>query len=290
MLMADDSNPTDFVFYTWNEFYSTGGCTFTDGGPIEVTNIVVNPTNVVQEFILHGYRVVDSQNQGVIIHFDFTNMQERQCVDSDYELWSPSDSSNQTGSNCLLGETIAYKRRKRLAECFNGDLKESENFTKICPCTREDYECDYCFEENGLFCEKINDCTPDPPPCINGYYQLSSGYRLVPGTICNLDTGLNLFLSPFPCGLNETTSSSTSSPVETAPRHTPAGLAVLIAFLVLGATGALLGALWFLNKKKNFVNFKSFRPLPLSSIYNNQESTALDEDLLEKKPRDEAEE
>lgn len=70
----------------------------------------------IQAFLLQGYRPnTDGSRTGVLINVDFTNLHERQCnqvliisnrkgVDSDYELWSPSDNRNATySSDCILG-------------------------------------------------------------------------------------------------------------------------------------------------------------------------------------------
>jgi len=264
MLMANLTSATDLVSYSWNEGYSFTTCKFASF-PFEVENIVVDPTSTSTQFVVHGYRVQSGVKTGVIVHFDFSGLHERQCEDSDYEIWSPTDSQNITGS-CYLGQQLAYTRRRRFAECFNGDDFEPLSVLKSCPCSREDYECDFCYEYKDLFCEQISGCVVDPAPCSGGFQNVSNGYRLIAEDKCTLlNGGLNLLPKPIPCD-----GGSVSSPSHRAKGGVVTAVVIVIILIVI----AMAGGGFYLYKKNKNLSFKYLRP-------GGDDSTALDEDLLE---------
>jgi len=273
-MWLDYSDTTANVYYTWDEFYSTVGCQFTNT-PMQVTNIFVDPEEKPEAFTLHGYRTAaGGKVSGVIVHIDFTNLNERSCTDSDYELWSPYDSITDS-EHCELGAQVNYRRRRRLADCYMGDQEEQSNPVP-CPCVREDFECDVCYELIQGFCQLMDECTDSTINCTNGRLKHPTGYRRIPGDIC--EGGVDLSATYEECG--EPVVSGQSSP----HKNVGAGVTVLIVFLVIGLLGAAAGTLWYLNKKKNLFQFKSFSPLPMSAMYENGElSTALDDDLIEQR-------
>ena len=81
-------------------------------------------------------------------------MERAGAPSSDYELWSPSD-GRADGNKCLLGHQVRYTRRRRAAQCFNGQQYERAEFRKNCPCAEEDYECDFGYERSS-----------DTGPCV----------------------------------------------------------------------------------------------------------------------------
>ena len=52
---------------------------------------------------------------------------------------APSD-GRADGNKCLIGHQVRYTRRRRAAQCFNGQQYERAEFRKNCPCAEEDYE------------------------------------------------------------------------------------------------------------------------------------------------------
>jgi len=58
---------------------------------------------------------------------------------SDYEIYVPSHTS------CIMGRKTYLIRRKRDSRCWDDQDIEKEHFVKMCPCTNEDWECDYGF-------------------------------------------------------------------------------------------------------------------------------------------------
>ena len=82
---------------------------------------------------------------------------------------------------------MRYTRRRRAAACFNGEQYERSEFRKTCPCTEEDYECDYGYEratESGP-CVAVMAISSAPPADCRGTYNVSNGYRLVAGDTCD---------------------------------------------------------------------------------------------------------
>jgi hypothetical protein len=135
----------------------------------------------------------------VLIQLDFSKLFDRKCdinkdkpQDSkDLELWKPKYSSSDSKS-CVMGSETEYYRRKKDADCYIGD-KFGTPITKSteCPCTEEDYECDYEFieDKDGKCVLKGKELIPKGS-CLNGEkkYFGSSGYRLIPGNTCNMDS------------------------------------------------------------------------------------------------------
>ena len=131
---------------------------------------------------------------------DFADIHQRQCTgadvpdtpSSDFEKWYPEK------SGCLLGLKYEYIRRKRDATCYIG--KNSQSFTVIssCACTREDYECSPCFEEDderNCVASNTDDPScpilPDTSVCNtnpNSFYYKSRGYQLIDFDQCASDS------------------------------------------------------------------------------------------------------
>ena len=148
--MAKNLEVTSSILYTWNEGYNITECSLGSGYSLLVQDIISEPIDTAETFIVYGSRVVGNSEVGVLFHVDFSNFHEvivlnwrridslqAECTDADYEYWSPVD---QNGLPCVLGETVTYRRRKQLSECFNDEQTDNLVSTKACPCTLEDYE------------------------------------------------------------------------------------------------------------------------------------------------------
>jgi len=114
IVMAPNLNGTKEVYYTWNEG-KTWHAQSISNVPLDVTNIIIEPLSVSQEFVVYG-QVYDPENPnptGVIVTIDFKDLHEPQCKgvdnpgdkDSDYELWTPFDGRHGANNNkCFLGQ------------------------------------------------------------------------------------------------------------------------------------------------------------------------------------------
>jgi len=243
-----------------------------------VQNIVVDPQSNSQQFIIQGFRPSATIGQrGILIFVDFTNFHQQKCTDNDYETWSPYDPVD--GSSCLLGQTTLYRRRKRNSACFNGQDYEPIVTTTRCPCTRDDFECDYCFETSSInpdmcvLSTSDNCASPSTKPPINcvGTWNLTKGYRTVPGSKCDPNAMGSVASSYLPtvmqCSpitgtkLVPTTKQSTTFATTNQPENTSqksnGGLLAALAILVISLVVLISAmALFFLIKNKKLSYFR----------------------------------
>jgi hypothetical protein len=181
--------------YSWDEGKSWNNLTISEH-LIEVDNIIIEPTNTAEKFIVYGRKTTKGEDKsagGVIIYVDFFPLHERYCVlpdqpdteESDYETWSPN---GKITPNCLLGRKTSYIRKKRDSKCFNDEKFEKWNFIEFCTCSEEDWECDYgYFRRNNQGSCVTESGVPDNftvPEVCDDYYSITQGYRKVAGDTC----------------------------------------------------------------------------------------------------------
>lgn len=201
IVIADDQHPTDMVLYSWDEGLTWQELRFSPE-KIMVKNIIIEPSSTALHFVVYGETMTKKgKKRGIVVGLNFASLNERRCnnpeepdsQNSDYEKWSPSD--GREGHSCLLGKKMIYIRRKREADCFNGQDFERKSLVEYCTCTNYDYECDEGFTRpsHSESCTPINPDThrlPEegeihtPPENCHSYFQISRGYRKVPGNEC----------------------------------------------------------------------------------------------------------
>jgi hypothetical protein len=220
IVMANDVEASDTVYYSWNEGASWSPFKFSEK-KLEIDNIIIEPTATSQKFMVYGSRKASKAGDknekpvGAVYFLDFSELHARKCKgveapgtpDSDYERWSPSD--GRLGDKCLLGHQITYVRRKRDSQCFNGQKLDRMNYVKDCACTENDYECDvgYTRKMDGGPCTRVDAMTSadvmkatglPPSNCPSGTtYKVSNGYRKVAGDTCT--AGVDRNPSVFDC-------------------------------------------------------------------------------------------
>eukprot|EP01090_Pellita_catalonica_P020330 TRINITY_DN721_c0_g1_i1.p1 TRINITY_DN721_c0_g1~~TRINITY_DN721_c0_g1_i1.p1 ORF type:complete len:673 (+),score=105.85 TRINITY_DN721_c0_g1_i1:77-2020(+) len=182
VLMAQNDETTRTLKYSWNEGIDWVECIFADE-EVDVIEIFVEPTSTAKSFLLKGEVINGGIPESILYHVDFTMYHERECSDRDYEDWSPADSLG----HCLNGEKRIYTRRKRDAACFNNLDLDHEKLAQACTCTRNDYECDFCFHdakdgECKFYCTD-HASVSQPEPC-EGTWMKSQGYRKTAGNKC----------------------------------------------------------------------------------------------------------
>mmetsp|Transcript_2878 Transcript_2878/g.3209 ORF Transcript_2878/g.3209 Transcript_2878/m.3209 type:complete len:830 (+) Transcript_2878:64-2553(+) len=268
VVAAADTYETDSILYTWTEGQKWSTCNFTADAKFEkvdITNIISEPGALSTKFIAWGTRrpTEADPSKGVILHLDFSNQKPTQCnlaspgsEESDYEKWSPSDSV--TTDKCLMGQRVQYIRRKPFRDCYNGPEFNATKYLKVsvCPCSEEDFECDYCFveDDNGKCVfntedEKCPEYDPNLPPSqCDGTWHKTQGYRLVPGNQCDKTKGIQ---DRFPVETPCPPSSPTPAPTAAAkPIHeTHVGRAIFVIFVLVVLLVAILGALWYISGK-----------------------------------------
>lgn len=194
-MAAPDQEATKEIKYSWNEGL-TWESVEVSKTPIQITNIIIEPTNTGVHFIVYG-RTSSKNNtkepKGVVISVDFDSLHERTCRDpehpddpnSDYEKWSPN---GVVSEKCLMGHQSTYIRRKRDARCWNPEQWDRWFSFENCECTEEDWECDLGYEraKDGTCVSQTNETISyDPPEECNGdFYYVTQGYRKVAGNTC----------------------------------------------------------------------------------------------------------
>ena len=215
--MAKNNEATKEVLYSYNEGISWHTLELSDY-PFVVSNIIIEPQSISQEFVVYGtyYPPGHDQPKGIVFTLDFKGLHEPQCkgadrpgdADSDFELWTPFD-GRHGDQKCFMGQQITYIRRKQNSECFNGEELERKILRSYCQCTEMDYECDYGYTKEG----DSNQCVKEPwftqkkeaevaaeqqnMCATHGFYTVSQGYRKVPGNKCF--GGLDLNPTVYSC-------------------------------------------------------------------------------------------
>lgn len=189
-----DEGPTDIIQYSLNHgkvWRSVG----LPEGEIRAKALTTTPDSTSMKFFLLGVKRRGSKTEHWVFSIDFEDMHEGKCKEDDFEEWAARVDKDGKRS-CVMGREQFYKRRKAKAECFIREKKfeEIEPSFKTCPCTEEDFECDYNFvrSKDGKECVRDGPL-PDPKGvCKNGAkkYKASSGYRKIPGNGC--EGGVNL--------------------------------------------------------------------------------------------------
>ena len=154
-------------------------------------------TSTSLQFIVYGEsETKKGKKSGFAAGINFAGLNQQTCrnpqdpdtQNSDYEKWVPKDASGE--HTCHLGMKTFYTRRKREAQCFNPLGWEVRHFTEFCTCTDEDYECDVGYERVSIEapCTPIHAISEEeknkPPVLCHGHYEISRGYRRIPGTAC----------------------------------------------------------------------------------------------------------
>jgi len=246
-LFAEDGQPTNNLKYSWTQGLSHYECSFTSQ-PVLITGIATEPDNKARTFIIYGTR----DGKGVLVHVDF-NTAVRECTADDFEQWSP------LGSKCLLGERYVYTRRKQDRPCAVNLEHESKEVISSCPCTEEDYECDFCYSPTGSrpsLCRKVCDDfdpTKEPPECIDYWFE-TKGYRLVPGNKCDRSSPVSKALEPTQrrCGFIPDDKPDTPTSDKRLSAVAAFGIALVIVFILV--SGLVVGVLILSVTSQKFRN------------------------------------
>ncbi|KAF8325469.1 Oligoxyloglucan reducing end-specific cellobiohydrolase [Cantharellus anzutake] len=196
MVLADDEEPTDFVWYSWND--GKDWEKYNLGAKLRVRLLTTIPDSTSQKFILLGTLSRQDPNIGqgrhAIVFLDFALMKKRKCSQDDMEKWMARTAK---GKECLMGHKQWYWRRKADVDCYVGDkFRDPEEHEENCPCEEEDYECDYNYVLQNGKCVAVGPEPIGPGVCKgespNEKYLGSSGYRLIPGNTCTREGGVIL--------------------------------------------------------------------------------------------------
>ncbi|KAI4897850.1 hypothetical protein NFI96_027496 [Prochilodus magdalenae] len=160
--------------------------------PVFIAGLASEPGTKTLNISVFGYRPEDDdQPMWVAVTIDFEQLLTRECAESDYEEWL-AHSDNKRGSEtdgCVLGYKETFRRLKKMSVCRNGRNYVVSKQQTPCPCTKEDYMCDYGYyhNENSSECVEETDFKDKKVEvCINGQLEElhTRGYRKIPSDKC----------------------------------------------------------------------------------------------------------
>uniref|UniRef100_A0A7N8X920 Sortilin-like n=1 Tax=Mastacembelus armatus TaxID=205130 RepID=A0A7N8X920_9TELE len=203
---------------------------------------------------LWGYR--NDFSKWVVITIDFRKLLSRDCTEGDYVQWL-AHSTDSSGSNdgCVLGYKETFLRLRKDSVCWNGRDYAAAKKLSPCPCTVDDYHCDFGYYRpmNSSECVEQEEIQGRPLEfCLNGTIEQlqTSGYRKIPGDQCEggfqpdrKETNLRRM-----CNINTPSQnplvSSFNSTTETSSLNAAVVAMVVIAILL---TSAVAGV-WLVKK------------------------------------------
>uniref|UniRef100_A0A673WJ81 Sortilin 1a n=1 Tax=Salmo trutta TaxID=8032 RepID=A0A673WJ81_SALTR len=161
--------------------------------PLYFTGLALEPGAHSMNLSLWGYRV---GLQGPLSHYwvsvtiDFKQLLFRDCGEGDYVQWlAHSDDLNNPNDGCILGYKERFLRLRKDSVCWNGRDYVITTQPTPCPCTLDDYQCDYGYyrAENSSECVEQADLKGHVLEfCLHGTTEQlqTSGYRKIPGDRC----------------------------------------------------------------------------------------------------------
>lgn len=192
ILVAVQDGSTDKVMYSINHGKDWKSYELKD--KIRPVTLQTVPDSTSLKFLLTAIKGSGSNTKFVTIFLDFAGLHERECKEADFVKWAARIDS-KGDPTCVMGSKQFYRRRKADSDCFvDYDFKDPEPQFEECPCTDDDYECDYNFvkDEDGKKCIPAGPLLAPSDACKNGAdtFKGSSGYRLIPGNTCSRKKGV----------------------------------------------------------------------------------------------------
>jgi len=180
---ADTPTPSVVKFST-DEGHCWINYNFTEGGEqIQFTGLLIEPGNKAMMVAIWGYT---DEHIWHTYFINFTALINRRCGDSDYEEWVAH--SHHAGG-CLLGANETFKRLKPDSWCYNGRAYVVSKTERSCPCTVDDFDCDFGYMRQG----NVDKCVEDPSLkdkqihiCRRNHEDniVAVGYHKIPGDRC----------------------------------------------------------------------------------------------------------
>jgi len=195
LVMLDDEEDTDEVDYSFD--FGKTWSTYNFKQKLRAKLLTSVPDSTSQKVLLLGtipkkhLPASSKSERQAVIQLDFSQMGRRKCKESDFEKWYARKLDGHP--DCLMGHKQFFKRRKPDADCYVGEkFQEPESREENCPCTDEDFECDYNYAPDNGICILSAPETIPAGQCASPHDKFlgSSGYRLIPGNTCNRATGL----------------------------------------------------------------------------------------------------
>lgn len=211
LVLVDQLKETNSLTYSTNGGEDWQEYKFADKN-IVVLDLATVQSDTSLKFVIFVAEKLDLQTTHAY-SIDFTNYFSRQCEldlenpkGGDFEYWSPKRPFSK--DNCLFGREVKYLRRKNdRVDCFIGaaPLKDGFEASRVCTCTRADYECDYnYYRDSDGTCKLVDGLSPADrmkEMCEKeGTFQYfePTGYRKIPLSKCEGGKGFDS-LKTRPC-------------------------------------------------------------------------------------------
>ncbi|NXN68354.1 SORT protein, partial [Himantopus himantopus] len=212
--------------------------------PIFFTGLASEPGARSMNVSVWGFRGNFLSRKWVSYTIDFSELLSRTCEDKDYTIWlahssDPSDPSD----GCILGYKEQYRRLRKSSVCQNGRDYTVTKQPSVCPCTLEDFLCDFGYyrPENQSVCVEQPELKGhDLEFCLYGRRELlrTSGYRKIPGDKCS--GGESPSREETDMKKKCTSNFLNPSQLAASTSSTPIILAVVAVLLVTAVAGVLL--------------------------------------------------
>ncbi|XP_029115026.1 sortilin [Scleropages formosus] len=242
--VEDTSQPINQIKFSTDEGQCWHIYNFTDE-PMYFSGLASEPGARSMNVSLWGYRESLLYQYWVSITIDFKELLSRDCDTGDYVEWlAHSDDISDPSDGCMLGYKEKFLRLRKDSVCWNGRDYVVTKQPTSCPCTLDDFLCDFGYYrvENSSECVEQQDLVGKVLElCLHGKLEQlqTSGYRKIPGDKCKGGTQperkeidlsskcVSNLLSPK---LETSTKSSSSAPI----------IAIVIAVLVVSVAAGVL--------------------------------------------------
>jgi len=207
---------------------------------VDVLAITSDPNS----FELVAVIIVTDGTSVVSVSVDLAELNLPNCLPSQYENWTPSDSQDER--HCVMGHHATYRRPMPGADCVS-TLNQFLVSYGNCPCGDEDYECavGYYSSQSRSFCSPETGIAPDEIVCTNGFYMQNLHYQLIPGNTCD---------NKMPGSVDLAEPTKTECPIDgllaenKAKKRLALGLGLGLTFLVLVVAAAIGFVYWSMKK------------------------------------------
>ncbi|TDH10634.1 hypothetical protein EPR50_G00077460 [Perca flavescens] len=192
LLVAVEQSPTqpiNVIKFSTDEGQCWGAYTFTKE-PIYFTGLASEPGARSMNVSVWGYRDSLLSQYWISITIDFRDLLTRDCDDKDYVQWlAHSDDISDPNDGCMLGYKEKFLRLRKDSVCWNGRDYQVNTQPTPCPCTLDDFLCDFGYyrQENSSECVEQPDLKGKVLEfCLHGKEEQlqTSGYRKIPGDKC----------------------------------------------------------------------------------------------------------
>ncbi|XP_033484795.1 sortilin 1b [Epinephelus lanceolatus] len=192
LLVAVEHSPTqpiNKIKFSTDEGQCWGVYTFTQE-PIYFTGLASEPGARSMNVSIWGYRDSLLSQYWISTTIDFRDLLTRDCDDKDYVQWlAHSDDISDPNDGCMLGYKEKFLRLRKDSVCWNGRDYNVNTQPTPCPCTLDDFLCDFGYYRK----ENSSECVEQPDLkgkvlefCLHGKEEQlqTSGYRKIPGDKC----------------------------------------------------------------------------------------------------------